>query len=66
METTAKSQELSHAITDAAWKSLLPFLRDYPNVYVGNPETCRRFVSALLWITKEGTTWRALPRVYGY
>ena len=63
---TDKSQELPLAISDAAWASLLPFLQAYPSVYVGNPEECRRFLSALLWITKEGATWRAIPKVYGY
>lgn len=66
METTNTSQELPHAITDAAWKSFLPFLSAYPNVYVGDPEACRRFLSAVLWIRKEGATWRAVPKVYGY
>ena len=67
METpkTDTSQELPLVI-DAAWRSLLPFLRSYPNVYVGNPEDCKRFLSAVLWITREGASWRALPEVYGY
>ncbi len=65
-EKTDKSQELPHSISDAAWKSLLPFLRAYPNVYVGDPQDCRRFLSALIWMTKEGASWRALPKVYGY
>ena len=30
-----------------------------------NSETCRHFLSAVLWIAKEGATWRALPKVYG-
>ena len=30
------------------------------------PEDCKRFLSALLWITKEDATWRAVPKVYGY
>ena len=68
METpkTDTSQELPHVISDVAWRSILPFLQAYPNVYVGAPEDCRRFLSAVLWITKEGATWRALPDVYGY
>ena len=68
METpqTDTSPELPHVISDTAWRSILPFLRAYPNVYVGPPEDCKRFLSALLWITKEGATWRALPKVYGY
>ena len=69
METqkTDERQELGKNITDAAWQRILPFLRDCPNVYVGDhPETCRRFLSAVVWITKEGATWRALPSAYGH
>jgi len=68
METSKidTSQELPYVISDAAWRSLLPFLQSYPNVYVGNPEDCKRFLSAVLWITREGASWRALPEVYGY
>ncbi|MDE0317128.1 MAG: transposase [Candidatus Poribacteria bacterium] len=65
-EKTDKSQELPRSINDAAWGTILPFLQACPNVYVGNPENCRRFLSALVWMTKEGTTWRAIPKVYGY
>ena len=55
METqnTLDSQELPKQLSDAAWNSILPFLRDC-RVYVGNPETCRHFLSAVLWIAKEG------------
>ena len=64
---TDKSQEeLPVAISDAAWSSLLPFLRAHTNVYVGNTADCRRFLSALVWIAKEGASWRAIPKVYGY
>ncbi len=63
---TDKSKELPHSISDVAWESILPFLQACPNVYIGDPEDCRRFLSALLWITKEGATWRAIPEVYGY
>ena len=67
METqnTVDSQDLPKQLSDTAWNSILPFLRDCRNVYVGNPETCRHFLSAVLWIAKEGATWRALPKVYG-
>ena len=65
-QTTDTSQALPQAISDAAWKSLLPFLKAFPNIYVGNPETCRCFLSAVVWMTKEGASWRALPKVYGY
>ena len=53
-------------ISDAAWQSIHPFLKTLPTVYVGAPDACRRFLSALIWITKEGATWRSLPKVYGY
>ena len=59
-------EELPVKISDAAWNSIFPFLKAFPNVYVGTPENCRRFLSAVVWITKEGATWRSLPKVYGY
>ena len=65
-ENKENPQDLPVMISDVAWKSMLPFLKGIPNVYVGNPETCKRFLSALVWMTKEGATWRALPKVYGY
>ena len=61
-----ETQDLPVMISDKAWQSILPFLKASANVYVGNPEDCRRFVSAIVWITKEGATWRALPKAYGY
>ena len=51
---------------DAAWRSILEFLLSYPNVYVGDPEACQRFLSGVLWISRAGASWRALPEVYGY
>ena len=52
------TQDLPVMISDAAWQSIHPFLKTLPTVYVGAPEDCRRFLSALAWITKEGATWR--------
>ncbi len=63
---TDESQHLPHSISDNAWNSLLPFLEAFPNIYVGKPEECRLFLSALVWIAKEGSSWRAIPEVYGY
>ena len=65
-QITDTSEALPQTMSNAAWNSLLPFLKAFPNVYVGNPETCRRFLSAVVWMTKEGASWRALPKVYGY
>ena len=50
------TQDLPVMISDA-WQSLHPFLK---TLNVGAPEACRRFLSALIWITKEGATWRSL------
>ena len=61
-----ETQDLPVVISDAAWRSILPFLKASENVYVGTPATCKRFLSARLWMTKEGATWRGLPKVYGY
>ena len=65
-EQIADTQDLPVMISDAGWQSIHPFLQTLPNVYVGVPEDCRRFLSALIWITKAGSTWRWLPKVYGY
>ena len=65
-ENIEETQDLPVMISDAAWQSMLPFLKASRNVYVGNPEICRRFLSALVWITKQGATWRGLPKAYGY
>ena len=47
------------------WSKILSFLRDCPDIYVGNESECRRFVEAVLWITRSGAQWRLLPSEYG-
>ena len=64
-EKTDNSQELPLQITDVVWEQIQPFLSGYPKVRVGNPEECRLFLSAVMWITKEDATWNALPERYG-
>ena len=64
-ESIDNTQKLPLQITDAVWERILPFLTACPKVYVDNPENCRLFLSAILWITKEGATWRGLPAGYG-
>jgi len=59
-------EDLPILIAEAAWARILAFLQTLRNIYVGNPEECRRFLSAIVWLTKEGATWRSLPKAYGY
>src|SRR5918911_1954599 len=47
------------------WNKLLKFLHNCPNVYVGDPADCRRFLEGVLWITRSGAQWRLLPESYG-
>ncbi len=58
----AEPQDFPVMISDEAWQSIHPFLKTLPNVYVGSPGT----VGVVVWLTKQGATWRALPKVYGY
>ena len=63
-ENSIPIADLPIEISDAAWQNILPFLKEFPNVYVGNPDTCRTFLSALVWMTKQGATWRGWFRKF--
>jgi transposase len=52
-------------LQDDQWIKIRDFLRADPNVYVGNEANCRRFVEAVLWISRSGAQWRFLPAEYG-
>ena len=52
-------------LTDEQWQKILPFLRAHPKVYIGAQWSCRRFLSAVLWVTRSGAQWRLLPTEYG-
>ena len=52
-------------LTDEQWTKLRDFLAQEPNVHLGNEAECRRFVEAVMWISRSGAQWRLLPSEYG-
>ena len=47
------------------WLRIIQFLRTCSGVSVGQEENCRRFLTGILWISRTGAQWRALPPEYG-
>ena len=47
------------------WDQILDFLRGCAGLYVGREAECRRFIEAVLWITRSCVQWRLLPAEYG-
>lgn len=62
---TDNTPTLPLKITDTVWNRIHPFLDDCQGVRVDNPEKCRLFLSAVLWVAKEDTAWSTLPNGYG-
>jgi transposase len=52
-------------LQDEQWTKVRDFLSNDPNTYVGNAADCRRFVEAVLWMSRSGAQWRLLPAAYG-
>jgi transposase len=52
-------------LTDQQWQKILPCLRSGHKIHIGAQWQCRRFLSALLWISRSGAQWRLLPKAYG-
>lgn len=52
-------------LTDEQWQKILPILKSFPEVRLGAGRDCRRFLEAVLWITRSGAQWRLLPKQYG-
>jgi len=52
-------------LTDDQWQKILPVLKSCPEIRLGAGRNCRRFLEAVLWVTKTGAQWRNLPRAYG-
>jgi transposase len=55
----------SLTIAEAQWNLIYAFLKTRPGLYVGDEARTRRFVEAVLWITRSGAQWRLVPRTYG-
>lgn len=52
-------------LTDAQWRKILQFLQTCTHIYIGRERECRKFLEAVLWITRSGAQWRLLPKEYG-
>lgn len=52
-------------IPQRQWNEIKAFLERHSRVYVGQEADCRRFISAIQWISRTGSQWRALPERYG-
>src|ERR1700712_3604396 len=52
-------------LTNQQWQQILSSLKTCPSIYIGRESQCRRFLEAVLWITRSGAQWRLLPRFYG-
>lgn len=52
-------------ISDREWSLLLPELRKLPHIKIGNPDKCRQFIGAVLWVLRGGMEWRMLPTAKG-
>lgn len=56
---------MSVKLTDKQLEKILPVLRTFPEIRLGLPRQHRRFLEAVLWMTRSGSQWRLLPKEYG-
>lgn len=52
-------------LSSQQWSKILEFLRNEPNLYVGAELDCKRFIEAMVWMSRSGAPWRMLPSEYG-
>jgi len=53
-------------LTDDQWQKILPVLKTFSQIRLGAGRDVRRFLEAVLWVTRSGAQWRLLPRKYGH
>jgi len=47
------------------WQRIWAILKEQPGIYVGQEQKTRKFVEAVLWMTRAGCAWRLLPAEHG-
>ena len=52
-------------LSDTQWSKIVGFLNTCPDIYTGQQTDLKRFIDAVLWITRSGSQWRLLPNQYG-
>ena len=52
-------------LSDEEWVRILANLKKVRGIHIGQPDTCRQFISACLWILRSGSQWRVLPATHG-
>jgi len=52
-------------LTDEHWQKILPVLKTCPQIRLGAGRDVRRFLEAVLWVTRSGAQWRLLPKQHG-
>jgi transposase len=52
-------------LTKEQFKKILEYLQSRNDVYIASRAKIKRFLNAILWITRSGAQWRLLPKSYG-
>jgi len=55
----------NYKLTEEQWAKIWDFLNQTSGIYVGQEADCRKFIEAILWITRTGAPWRNLPAEFG-
>jgi transposase len=53
-------------ITKEAMDKIILFLQSLKNIYTKNTRRIRKFINAIVWMSRTGAQWRALPEGYGH